>query len=89
MFFKFTAIPSFVAYGLLCKHSVAILLNWILFEITILTHPSITIEKKIYNLKVNIAGFGFSYEELFPSSRKYDEVVLNHAKAYAERKLQM
>ncbi|XP_046436816.1 von Willebrand factor A domain-containing protein 5A-like [Daphnia pulex] len=34
---------------------------------------------------VNIAGFGFSYEELFPSSRKYDEVVLNHAKAYAEQ----
>lgn len=32
---------------------------------------------------VNIAGFGNTYEELFPASRKYDEVVLNTAKAYA------
>lgn len=35
-------------------------------------------------LKVNIAGFGSSYEELFPASRKYDEVVLNLAKDYAD-----
>lgn len=34
---------------------------------------------------VNIAGFGFSYEELYPSSKKYDEGVLNTAKAYAEQ----
>ncbi|XP_057373545.1 von Willebrand factor A domain-containing protein 5A-like [Daphnia carinata] len=34
---------------------------------------------------VNIAGFGFTYEELFPESRKYDEVILNTAKAYAEK----
>ncbi|KAI9556533.1 hypothetical protein GHT06_016323 [Daphnia sinensis] len=33
---------------------------------------------------VNIAGFGFTYEELFPESKKYDEVVLNTAKTYAE-----
>ena len=35
-------------------------------------------------LKVNITGFGSSYEELFPASRKYDEVVLNLAKDYAD-----
>ncbi|KAI9555319.1 hypothetical protein GHT06_017833 [Daphnia sinensis] len=34
---------------------------------------------------VNIAGFGFSYEELYPSSKKYDERVLHTAKAYAEQ----
>jgi hypothetical protein len=28
------------------------------------------------DLKVNIAGFGFTYKELFPSSRKYDESKL-------------
>nr|CAH0110060.1 unnamed protein product [Daphnia galeata] len=36
-------------------------------------------------LKVNIAGFGSSYKELFPASRKYDEVVLNLAKDYADK----
>lgn len=35
-------------------------------------------------LKVNIAGFGSSYKELFGASRKYDEVVLNLAKDYAD-----
>ena len=38
------------------------------------------------DLKVNIAGFGSTYEELFSSRRKYDQVVLNNAKAYVERK---
>ncbi|EFX83005.1 hypothetical protein DAPPUDRAFT_302138 [Daphnia pulex] len=33
---------------------------------------------------VNIAGFGSSYEELFPTSRKYDETVLNLAKQHVD-----
>ncbi|XP_046649139.1 von Willebrand factor A domain-containing protein 5A-like [Daphnia pulicaria] len=33
---------------------------------------------------VNIAGFGSSYKELFPASRKYDESVLNLTKQHVD-----
>lgn len=35
-------------------------------------------------IQVNIAGFGFSYEELSPASQKYDERVLVDANKYAQ-----
>ncbi len=33
---------------------------------------------------INIVGFGFTHQPLYPSSRRYDDTVLGETKAHAE-----